>query len=126
MQNGQPTARVFRPVACGLGEAVVAHALGAVLFFLPHLRPARPAAERAALVALELGHFDADGLERLARRLEHAVVAAQVARVVEGDVGALLLGRVDLELAGRLELGDAPRQYDVKALIFSCEIALRR
>ena len=87
MQNGQPTASVSLPVAIASRKRFALTRSSTVLFFFPHLSAARAAAERVVAMARHLGHGAARVDERIARRVVHVIVAAQVARIVEGDVG---------------------------------------
>jgi hypothetical protein len=68
----------------------------AMLFFLPHLRAARAAAERVVAMARQFGNGAARIHQRIARCVVGIVVATKVARVMECDVTREALG---LELA---------------------------
>jgi AhpD family alkylhydroperoxidase len=98
-QKGQPDAITAAPVLDELQRAALVDPLGAVLLLHPHLRAAGAAAEALLAAPLGLDELDArDALEHLARGLVHPVVAAQVARVVVGDLGLHALRGLDLAL----------------------------
>src|SRR5436190_2080060 len=83
------TVRALRSPACA-GRDRLLYPLGvdalADPLLHPHPRAAGPAAEGALGVARHLGHATGSGgAEHLARRGEHAVVPAEVARVVVGQ-----------------------------------------
>ena len=88
-QKGHPTATVVRGAACafGFGKARFVDARRAVLFFLPHLRAARAAAEGLGSIAR---HFDgqrASGLVNVERGASNVlIVPSQITRVMERDL----------------------------------------
>ena len=104
MQNGHALAIVFAPVSSELERALHVHAV-LVLLLHPHLRAAGAAAEAALLgPVLRLDELDAgDALQDLARRVVHAVVAAEVAGVVVDDAPLDGLGRHELALGQEAE-----------------------
>jgi hypothetical protein len=76
-------------------QAQLIHPQVAVLFFLPHLTAAGPAAQRAGPMIGHFGDRRTGHSQRLARRLDDAILAAEIARVVVGDQ---LLGQATLQL----------------------------
>ena len=91
----------------GLGVAIEIDRLGAVLLLLPHLRPARPAAEGVALAAVHLQQGHAGLGQRLAGFGIDPVVATQVTGVVEGYFFQLVAVQLERPVANQLrnELG---------------------
>src|SRR5690606_22675335 len=104
-------------------EAFDVDGLRAVFLFLPELRATRAAAERILLGTRHLGLGDADGAENAAGLLNDIVVAAQIAWIVEGDVGAFGgVLRVERQLAGVDQLVD---QFGVMDhFVFAAELVI--
>ena len=75
-----------------------------MLFFLPHLRAARAAAEGLVAVTSHLHQVDLRLRQNGARRIQNAVMAPQVARIVIGHRPNG--GQIWLELAGCDQFGD--------------------